>query len=143
MQGVGLGFIFVPLSTTTFATLAPELRTQATALFSLMRNVGSSIGISIVIFLLTRNTQVVHSTLVEHVTPYDPWFRIPGLAGPWDIATASGRAMIDAEITRQASAIAYINDYKLMMIIAILTLPLLLVIRPVRAGAKAEAAVVD
>jgi DHA2 family multidrug resistance protein len=143
MQGMGLGFIFVPLSTTTFSTLAPEMRTQATALFSLMRNIGSSIGISIVIFLLTRNTQIVHSTLVEHVTPYDPWFRHPGLAGLWNLGTAAGRAMIDAEITRQASAIAYINDYKLMMIVAIAAMPLLLLMRPVGRAPKGEAAVIE
>jgi MFS transporter, DHA2 family, multidrug resistance protein len=143
MQGMGLGFIFVPLSTTTFSTLAPEMRTQATALFSLMRNIGSSIGISIVIFLLTRNTQIVHSTLVEHVTPYDPWFRHPGLAGLWNLGTVAGRAMIDAEITRQASAIAYINDYKLMMIVAIAAMPLLLLMRPVGRAPKGEAAVIE
>src|SRR4029077_1160720 len=73
VQGLGLGFLFVPLSTMTFATLRAEYRTQGTAVFSLVRNLGSSIGISIVIFLLGYNTQVVHSALVEQVTP----FRMP------------------------------------------------------------------
>ncbi len=64
LQGMGLGFMFVPLSTITFSTLPGMFRTQGTALYSLMRNIGSSIGISLVIFLLTRNTQIVHSELV-------------------------------------------------------------------------------
>src|SRR5438128_6113371 len=71
LQGMGLGFMFVPLSTITFATLPGNLRTQGTALYSLIRNIGSSIGISLVIFLLTRNTQLVHAELAGHVTPFN------------------------------------------------------------------------
>ncbi|MEA2803203.1 MAG: transporter, family, multidrug resistance protein, partial [Rhodospirillaceae bacterium] len=71
LQGMGLGFMFVPLSTITFATLPGTLRTQGTALYSLMRNIGSSIGISLVIFLLTRNTQIVHAELAGYVTPFN------------------------------------------------------------------------
>src|SRR3954447_15298409 len=76
VQGLGLGFIFVPLSTITFATLTPEFRTQGTALFSLVRNLGSSIGISLVIFLLGRNTQIVHAELSAHVTPFNDSLRV-------------------------------------------------------------------
>jgi DHA2 family multidrug resistance protein len=143
VQGLGLGFIFVPLSTITFSTLAPELRTQATALFSLMRNLGSSIGISIVIWLLTRNAHVMHATLVEHATPYNPFFRYPGVAGMWNLGTPMGRAALDAEITRQAMTISYLNDFKLMMIVALAAIPLLLVMRRPARSAPAEAAVMD
>jgi DHA2 family multidrug resistance protein len=144
VQGFGLGFIFVPLSTTTFATLAPSLRTQATALYSLMRNIGSSIGISVVIFLLTRNTQIMHASLVEHATPYNSFFRYGGQAGLWSLATPTGRAALDAEITRQATTIAYLDDFKLMMIVVLLAIPLVFLMRqPKRlapGGAAAAAA---
>jgi DHA2 family multidrug resistance protein len=128
VQGLGLGFSFVPLTTITFATLAPDLRTQGTALFSLMRNIGSSIGISVVIFLLNRNTQVLHSGLVDNITPFSDLARHPGIAPLWNPGTLQGLAGLDAEITRQASAIAYVDDFKLMMLLtlaSILLLPLL------------------
>ena len=143
IQGLGLGFSFVALTTITFATLTPELRTQGTALFSLMRNIGSSIGISVVIFLLNRNTQIVHSGLVEHVTRFSDLARNPSIAPLWNPGTVQGLASLDAEMTRQASAIAYVNDFKLMMILtlaSILLLPLLK--RPAsQAGAPAHVAV--
>src|SRR3546814_18818331 len=72
VQGLGLGLIFVPLSTVTFATLEPRHRAEATALFSLVRNIGSSIGISIVIALLSRNTPINHTVLAERGNPYNP-----------------------------------------------------------------------
>jgi DHA2 family multidrug resistance protein len=144
VQGFGLGFIFVPLSTVTFATLAPQLRTQAAALFSLMRNIGSSIGISLVIFLLARNTQVMHAALTEHVTPFSDALQQPPVAGIWNLATTAGRAALNAEITRQASVIAYADDYWLMMIVCMAALPLVLLLRPVRrAAGPAAAAALD
>lgn len=131
VQGLGLGFCFVPLTTITFATLTPELRTQGTALFSLMRNIGSSIGISVVIFLLNRNTQVVHSTMAEQVTPFSELARHPGLAALWNPHTVPGLAALDAEILRQASAIAYVDDFKLMMLLTLAAIPLLFLLRKV------------
>jgi DHA2 family multidrug resistance protein len=128
VQGLGLGLIFVPLSTLTFATLAPEYRTDATSLFSLMRNLGSSIGISVVMALLARNTQINHAVLVEHVTATNPLYRSPWLPDAWSLASPSGVAALDAEINRQAATIAYLDDFKLMMLVvmaAVLLLPLL------------------
>jgi DHA2 family multidrug resistance protein len=127
VQGMGLGFIFVPLSTITFATLEPQFRTAATSLYSLMRNIGSSIGISLVIWLLGRNTQVLHAELGEHVTPFDPFLR--HLPAAWDLSTAVGRVTLDAEIRRQALTIAYVNDFKVMMLVALVTLPFVFLLR--------------
>lgn len=129
VQGFGLGLIFVPLSTVTFSTLTPELRTQGTALFSLMRNLGSSIGISLVIFLLTRNTQAMHAELTAHVTPFSQALRSGAAAGIWDLSTAAGRLALNAEITRQAAIIAYANDFRLMMLVAMAAMPLVLLLR--------------
>ena len=140
LQGVGLGLMFVPLSTITFATLPAQYRTEGTALFSLLRNIGSSIGISLVIFLLTRNTQIVHSALVEHVTPFNPALRDPAISHIWDMATVAGRAALNAEVTRQATIVAYSNDFRFMMIIALASVPFIFLLR--RAQPKAEQAAV-
>jgi DHA2 family multidrug resistance protein len=129
VQGLGLGFLFVPLSTVTFATLPAHLRTEATALYSLMRNLGSSVGISIVVALLSQNTQINHATLAENVTPYNKLFRFPDLPSVWSLSNPSGLAALDAEVNRQAAMIAYLNDFKLMMIVALLAVPLLLAMR--------------
>jgi DHA2 family multidrug resistance protein len=145
-QGAGLGFVFIPLSTITFATLEPRWRTQGTALFSLMRNIGSSIGISIVIFLLTRNTSVMHADLASHVTPFNVGLTMPGANQIWDMTTMTGKAALNAEVTKQSTVIAYANDYLLMMYVALASLPLaLLLSKPGKApkGAPAAAAVAD
>ncbi|MGE0238756.1 MAG: DHA2 family efflux MFS transporter permease subunit [Parvibaculaceae bacterium] len=143
VQGLGLGFVFVPLSTVTFATLEPRHRTQATSLFSLMRNIGSSIGISIVIFLLTRNTAVMHADLAAHVTPFNLGLHMPGMSPLWDVTTLAGKAALNGEVTRQASVIAYANDYLLMMYVALAALPLaLLLAKPGKAPKGAPAAAV-
>ncbi len=142
-QGLGLGFLFVPLSTITFATLTPEFRTQGTALFSLMRNVGSSLGISVVIFLLTRNTQAVHSQIVEHITPFNEALRNGMVHRIWNMTTALGRAALDAEITRQAAIIAYVDDYKFMMLIALAAMPIVFLLRKGAAQGTAGHAVLE
>src|SRR6202035_2099227 len=80
LQGLGTGFVYVPLAAATFATLAPALRNEGTAIFNLIRNLGSSIGISVVNTLLTRNTQIVHSTLGDRVSRFTPLLhsQLPG-----------------------------------------------------------------
>jgi DHA2 family multidrug resistance protein len=129
LQGAGLGFMFVPLSTITFVTLAPEYRTQGTALYSLFRNIGASIGISIVVFMLTRNTQIMHAALAEHVTPFNEALRNPAVAQIWNLGTTAGRLALNAEVTRQATIIAYADDFYLMMLISLAALPLVLLLR--------------
>ena len=140
IQGFGLGFIFVPLTTATFATLAPELRTEGTSLYSLMRNIGSSVGISITQSLISRYTQVNHEVLSRNVSELNPLLR-PDQAPPgWDIGTAQGLALAEGEVTRQAASIAYLNDFKLMMYMTILALPLLLLLRVKKNGGASESA---
>lgn len=142
LQGLGLGFMFVPLSTITFATLPAHLRTQGTALYSLMRNIGSSIGISLVIFLLTRNTQLVHAELAGQVTPYNDALAAVAPAHLWDTVTTLGLAVLNAEVTRQAAVVAYANDFKLMMLVALAALPLIFLLRKAKAR-PGEAAVLE
>jgi len=136
MQGLGLGFVFIPLNLVAFATLAPALRTDGTALISLVRNIGSAIGISVMASLLTRNTQVAHAGLVEHITPLNRLFQWPAIEQFWNTATPEGAARLNEEITRQSSIIAYGNDFWLLMVLALGMLALLpLMRRPPRTPA--------
>ena len=129
IQGLGLGFIFVPLSTITFSTLEPRLRTEAAGLFSLLRNIGSSIGISVVTAMLSENTQVSHAALIEHVTPFGHMMQAPWLPPSWSLATTAGLSSLNAEVTRQAATIAYLNDFQFMLWVTLAAIPLLLLLR--------------
>jgi DHA2 family multidrug resistance protein len=136
VQGAGLGFLFVPLTTVTFSTLPAELRSAGTGLYNLSRNIGSSVGISIVSALLVENVQVNHADIAAYVTPTNRAFDNPVIAQHWSPWTAAGRAALDAQITNQATIIAYIDDFKFMMILAIAAMPLVLLLR--RAAKPAE-----
>jgi DHA2 family multidrug resistance protein len=129
IQGIGLGFIFVPLSTVTLSTLSNEERAEGAGLYSLSRNIGSSIGISVVNSLLTTNTQVNHADIAGHVTAVNRIFADPIIVRFWNPLTAAGRAALDTMITQQAQVIAYIDDYKLLMIATLLVIPLLIVFK--------------
>ncbi|MBV8652805.1 MAG: EmrB/QacA family drug resistance transporter, partial [Alphaproteobacteria bacterium] len=113
----------------TLSTLSPALRAEGAGLYSLSRNIGSSVGISVVSALLTRNTEINHAAIAAHVTPLNRGFEAPSVAQFWDPATAAGRAALDALITRQAEIIAYIDDYKLLMIATLVVMPLLVVFK--------------
>jgi len=141
VQGLGLGFIFVPLSTLTFATLDPRHRTEGAAMFSLMRNIGSSVGISIMVTLLAQGIQRNHAILAENASPFNDALQLPRAAALWNLDSATGLAALNGEITRQAATIAYLGDFRLMMAITLLSIPLLLLLRrsgPVAAAAAAR-----
>jgi MFS transporter, DHA2 family, multidrug resistance protein len=137
VQGFGLGFVFVPLSTISFATLPSSVLTQGTAVFSLMRNIGSSIGIAVLEALFVENTQTVHSRLVEQLRPDNPLAQAPHLLPSYSLTAPSGIAALNAEVTRQAQMVAYIDDFKAMMIVALLSVPLLLLLRKSQMGPTA------
>jgi DHA2 family multidrug resistance protein len=125
LQGVGVGFSYVPLSTLAFGTLPAELRNEGTAFFNLLRNIGSAVGISVVGFLLTQHVQVLHAHMVEHVTPYN--LRDPAFAAQhFDMSSQAGLVALNGMITNQAAMIAFIDDFKLMMWMTIAVIPLLL-----------------
>ena len=145
-QGLGFGLIFVPLSTITFATLPPEWRTEATGLFSLMRNLGSSIGISIVISRLASGTQLNHAEIAATVDPFNAALYEPTVAHYWNAWTAAGQVSLNSVVTAQAQIIAYAADYRMMMFLTLAALPtLLLMRRPARQApaGPAHAAVAD
>lgn len=129
VQGLGLGFIFVPLSTIAFATLAPQYRNEATAMFSLMRNIGSSIGISVMVTLVARNTQINHAVLGEFLNPFRPAFEAMILPGGIPTDSATGMALLDRTLNAQAATISYLNDFRLMAWVTVASMPLLFLFR--------------
>jgi DHA2 family multidrug resistance protein len=138
IQGVGLGLVFVPLSTVAFTTLPSHLRTSGTAMLTLVRNIGSSVGISMVIASLTNTTTVMHARLAEDITPFNNALQQAGAM--LSTATDQGRALLDLMLTQQATIISYDNTFKLLMVLTLAVLPLVLLIGSSRMqpGDKAE-----
>lgn len=144
IQGLGLGFIFVPLSTITFATLAPRFRNDGTALFSLMRNIGSSIGISVVITYLARHTQINHAVFSESINAWNLGLRQTVESGALNLNSATGLSLINAEVSKQAATLAYLQDFRLMMWITLSALPFLLLLKsPAKKKINADAVVME
>ncbi len=129
IRGFGMGIVWVPMAALAFVTLPASMRNEGTALFNLMRNVGSSIGISVVQALLVRNMQVVHSSLAVHLTPFA--LLSHGVA---KVTAASTLGALNQEVTRQASMIAYLDDFHLMLIMTVLAIPLLFFVRTARSA---------
>jgi DHA2 family multidrug resistance protein len=132
IQGVGLGLLFVPVTTVAFSTLPHHLRTGGTSILTLVRNIGSSVGISMVIANLTNETMYMHARLASQVTPFNNAMQMPDVHAIINMATEQGRALMDLLITQQAAMIAYLNDFKLLMILTLAMMPLVLIFRAVR-----------
>lgn len=129
-QGLGLGLIFVPLSTITFSTLAPRFRNEATALFSLLRNIGSSIGISVVMTYFAQHSQMNHAAFAEFINPYRSTLSEALSSGIGANAEqALSLAQVNLEVSRQAATLAYLQDFRLMMWITLAALPLVFLLR--------------
>jgi DHA2 family multidrug resistance protein len=130
VQGLGLGLIFVPLQSLAFETLAPRMRTTAASLLNLSRNIGGSVGISVVSAQLVRMTQVAHADIAAAVTQQTVPTMSPEVLqtiGP--VGGPAALAVLNAEVTRQALFIAYLDDFKLMMIVTLAVMPLLLLMK--------------
>jgi DHA2 family multidrug resistance protein len=137
IQGVGLGFLFVPLSVVALATLSAANRTEGSGFYNLARNVGSSVGISLVNALLTTNTQINHADISANVTAVNRMFEQTTVTQYWNPLTAAGRAALDTVITNQAQIIAYIDDYKLLMIATLAVFPLVFLFKRAQHGGGA------
>jgi len=144
VQGVGLGLLFVPVTTVAFLTLPGNLRNGGTSMLTLMRNIGSSVGISMVIANLTDKTTEMHARLTEQVTPFNQALQMPDVASRIDVHSTSGLALLDQIVTQQAALIAYLNDFKLLMVLTLAMIPLIFIIGTARnAGGKPQEAVID
>ena len=138
LQGAGLGFVFVPLQVLAFWTLRAQFRTDGTSLLSLFRNVGSAIGISVMSATLAHNTQVLHQEIGSAITPFNRALQVGGNIGQYwilspvpgnPITPTQGLSMLDQLVNRQAEIIAYLDDFKLMMLTTVPAILLLLLLR--------------
>ena len=134
LQGIGTGLMWVPLSMVAFATLPTRMLPEASSLFHLLRNFGSSFFISISVFAVVRTSKVRYAELSEHVTPYAEGVRLPEVAGMWSFDTVPGLLRFGAEVNRQAMMVGYSNSFALYAALAFVTLPLLLFVRIRRTG---------
>lgn len=127
IQGFGLGLVFIPSNTLAFATVPGELRTEGASLTTLVRNIGSSVGISVMQALFLINMQASYSELIQNVRPDNPVLNSvqPG-AGIEEML-----AWIP-EVARQAAMVSYVSDFHLIMILTILATPLAFLMRPAR-----------
>jgi DHA2 family multidrug resistance protein len=142
VQGMGLGMLFVTLQALAFATLEPRLRTAAASLLNLARNIGGSVGISVVTAQLTRNLQIAHSDIGAHVTDQNAPAALGALAQQLGLPAQAALGMIDAEVNRQAAFIAYLDDFQLMMWVTFAAIPLVLLLKPPKPGAASGPPVV-
>jgi MFS transporter, DHA2 family, multidrug resistance protein len=139
-QGFGFGLVFVPLSTVAFLTLPNHLRTDGTSMLTLMRNVASSIGISVVIAQLTEGSRRVYAILNEHVNPFNHAMQMPDVAGQINMNTDHGRAMADVMIGLQAQIIAFSQDYQMIMLFILASIPLAIMIGSTKAALRKQSA---
>jgi DHA2 family multidrug resistance protein len=139
IQGMGIGFTSVPLTTMTFSTLDRQLRPEGTAIFSLSRNIGSSIGISVMQTLLVRNTATMHSSLTEHITRGALATGHDALGRVFNLSTTTGMAALNSVLHDQASFIAYMDDFRLMFWMTVLSIPCLWLMRVKKAGSAESA----
>ena len=142
VQGLGMGLIFIPLNTMAFATIAPQHRTDGSSLLNLLRSLGASVGISVVTTLLGINIQTSHQDLAAHVTNSSVALIDLSTADRFGVVGDTALAMVNAEINRQAAMVAYIDDFWAMMWVTLLSVPLVLLLRPPRADAP-KASVAD
>jgi DHA2 family multidrug resistance protein len=124
--GFGLGLVFPPLTTLAFATIPVRLRTEGAAINALLRNLGASVGIAVLVSLLDRNTQTNHAELAEKFTPFNPGWP---LGTAWPGTNPQMLAVWDGEITRQAAMIGYLNDFRVMMLCTVIVIPLVVLMQ--------------
>lgn len=129
LQGLGISIVWVPLNVMAFTTLPSAHRAEGAAILHLLRNIGGSIGVATLVTLLTRNTRENRATMLEHVTPYNDLFQWQSMPELWNPGEVASLAMLDQEVTRQASMIAYINDFKLVFIMVLCIAPLVFLMR--------------
>jgi DHA2 family multidrug resistance protein len=140
VQGAAMGFLFTPIQMLAFATLAPSMRTEGAALFSLLRNLGAAIGVSIATSVLARNTQAMHETIAALITPFNRALQAAGPIHRWlDPTTRHGAAMLDRVVNEQSQIVAYSNDYVLLIVATVPAWLLLTMMRLPRKVVKTAA----
>ncbi len=124
LQGFGQSIAFTPMTVMAFATLPRHLVTEGSAIFTLLRNFGSSMFISLTVMVLLRSTTINYARLTEFISPYNKALVFPGVPSQWGLDTATGLLRVSNEIQRQAAMIGYINAFYLMGFAAAVAVPL-------------------
>lgn len=124
LMGLGQSVAFTPMAVMAFVTLPKHKITEGSAVFTMMRNFGSSLFISLSVLVLVRSTSINYARMTEFVTPFRETFLYPTLPPGWNMDTVSGLAMVSREVQRQAAMIGYINAFHLIGIAGILSIPL-------------------
>jgi DHA2 family multidrug resistance protein len=138
-QGVGMGFLFTPVTVLSFATLAPRYRTEASGIFALSRNLGSSIGVSILSGMLARYVAINRAWLVEHITPFSDSLRQPGMSEWMTTQTQQGLELLNGTVMHEAMMLGYANDFRAMVVITVAAIPMLLLLKANRPVVPAAA----
>jgi DHA2 family multidrug resistance protein len=139
IQGIGLGLVFIPLNIMAFGTLSPARRTEGASLMNLSRNIGGSVGISVVTVLLGMNVQTNHEVLAGHITAGGLTSMDPIVGAMLGGTSSSVLAMADGLVNQQAAMIAYLDDFKLMTILTACAIPLVLLLKRPKGGAPVKA----
>ncbi|WP_066557917.1 DHA2 family efflux MFS transporter permease subunit [Croceicoccus bisphenolivorans] len=128
VQGIGFSFVFMPLNILAFATLRGDLRTHATSLMNLVRNIGQSIGIAVCSVLLSRNIQINHAELGARITQYRFPVNMDQLGSLGEVGDGA-LGIMDGIVTQQAAMIAYLNDFWFMAIVSWAMIPVIFLTR--------------
>lgn len=132
IQGVGLGLAFTPITVLAFSTLARHSRTEAAGIYAILRSFGASLGISAYVTIFARNVQINRASLVERVSPYNESMSGDALPQAWSLDQAAGLSTLSREIDKQAAMIAYVDDFALIALMTVISIPIVALLRPVR-----------
>jgi len=132
-QGFAFGMVFVSINTVAFLTLPNHLRTYGSSFQTLVRNISSSFGISIVISQLTEGASRSHAELANHINPFNDALKMPDVARLMDLSTDAGRALTEQVINLQSLIMSYSHDFYLVMLFTLFSLPIAFVIGPTKA----------
>jgi DHA2 family multidrug resistance protein len=134
LQGLAIGAIWVPLTVVTFANIPAHALAETSAVFHLLRNLGSSFFISLSVAEIIRSQGVNYAHMVEFITPFNELVSLPWVLGAWDIETTKGLASISGEIRRQATMVGYLNAFGMFTAACALSMPLVLLVRRPKAA---------
>jgi MFS transporter, DHA2 family, multidrug resistance protein len=130
LQGIGMGFLFTPVSVLAFSTLPPQYRTEGSGIFALSRNLGSAIGVSILTGMLARYIQINRAWLVEHVTPFSDAMQSHAVTTYMNPGTLHGLSVLDGTVVREAMMLGYADDFRAMTLFTLIAIPMLLLLKP-------------
>jgi DHA2 family multidrug resistance protein len=129
LQGFGVGVLWVPITMVAFATLKPDAVAEGSAIYHMVRNVGSSIHISLSITLAVRMSRTSHAELAPAISPYNEALSLPWVTGGWNVHDPAGLAALGREVARQAAMVGYLDAFVFFIATALAVLPLVLLIR--------------